>query len=113
MRLLATPQPVAHDEACRRNDAVFDLLVRVLNCFMREAIKKKENASVFNVVYFYKALVRRLVSSLPVLGYSQRSASIGLTRVARRAGSQTAIKATKLNSTGTPMNTSGSRACTP
>ena len=55
----------AHEEACRRNDAVFDLLVRVLNCFAREAIKKKENASVFNVVYSYKALVRRLLSDRP------------------------------------------------
>jgi hypothetical protein len=55
----------AHEEACRRNDAVFDLLVRVLNCFTREAIKKKENASVFNVVYSYKALVRRLLSDRP------------------------------------------------
>jgi hypothetical protein len=55
----------AHDEACRRNDAVFDLLVRVMNCFMREAIKKKENASVFNVVYFYKALIRRLLADRP------------------------------------------------
>ncbi|WP_372526554.1 DUF2254 family protein [Piscinibacter sp.] len=55
----------AHEEACRRNDAVFDLLVRVLNCFMREAIKKKENSSVFNVVYTYKALVRRLLSDRP------------------------------------------------
>ena len=51
----------AHDEACRSNDAVFDLLVRVLNCFTREAIKSKENGSVFNVVYSYKALVRRLL----------------------------------------------------
>ncbi|CAN7759877.1 DUF2254 domain-containing protein [Variovorax sp. LjRoot84] len=55
----------AHEEACRRNDAVFDLLVRVLNCFTREAIKKKENASVFNVVYSYKALIRRLLSDRP------------------------------------------------
>lgn len=55
----------AHEEACRRNDAVFDLLVRVLNCFMREAIKKKENASVFNVVYSYKALIRRMLSNRP------------------------------------------------
>jgi len=55
----------AHEEACRRNDAVFDLLVRVLNCFTREAVKKKENASVFNVVYSYKALVRRLLVDRP------------------------------------------------
>ena len=55
----------AHEEACRHNDAVFELLVRVLNCFTREAIKKKENASVFNVVYSYKALVRRLLSDRP------------------------------------------------
>jgi hypothetical protein len=55
----------ARDEACRHNDEVFDLLVRVLNCFAREAIKKKENASVFNVVYTYKALVRRLIVDRP------------------------------------------------
>src|SRR5258705_1555097 len=55
----------AHEEACRHNDAVFDLLVRVLNCFTREAIKKKENASVFNVIYSYKALVRRLLGDGP------------------------------------------------
>jgi hypothetical protein len=55
----------AHEEACRHNDAVFDLLVRVLNCFAREAIKKKENASVFNVIYSYKALVRRLLGDGP------------------------------------------------
>ena len=57
----------AHEEACRRNDAVFDLLVRALNCFTREAIKHKENASVFNVVYSYKALVRRLLGDRPEL----------------------------------------------
>ncbi len=55
----------AHEEARRHNDEVFDLLVRVLNCFTREAIKKKENASVFNVVYSYKALVRRLIVDRP------------------------------------------------
>lgn len=55
----------AHEEACRHNDEVFDLLVRVMNCFAREAIKKKENASVFNVVYSYKALVRRLIIDRP------------------------------------------------
>jgi Predicted membrane protein (DUF2254) len=55
----------AHDEACLRNDEVFDLLVRVLNSFMREAIKKKGNASVCNVVYSYKALVRRLLADRP------------------------------------------------
>jgi hypothetical protein len=57
----------AHEEACRRNDAVFSLLVRLLNTFVREAIKKKENASVFNVVYNYKALIRRLLSDRPDL----------------------------------------------
>ncbi|HMC16163.1 MAG TPA: DUF2254 family protein [Albitalea sp.] len=55
----------AHAEACQNNDAVFDLLVRVLNCFAREAIKHKENATVFNVVYSYKALVRRLLADRP------------------------------------------------
>ena len=55
----------AHEEACRHNDEVFGLLVRLLNTFTREAIKKKENASVFNVVYNYKALIRRLLGDRP------------------------------------------------
>ncbi|MGH8505107.1 MAG: hypothetical protein ACRETM_03990 [Stenotrophobium sp.] len=57
----------AHDEACRHNDAVYYLLVRTLNSFMREAIKKKENAPVFNAVYNYKTLARRLLSDRPEL----------------------------------------------
>jgi hypothetical protein len=60
-------QNAAHEEARRGNDPVFELLVRVLNSFMREAIKKKENAPVFNVVYAYKALVRHLLRDRPEL----------------------------------------------
>ncbi|MGH8462028.1 MAG: hypothetical protein ACRESS_10510 [Stenotrophobium sp.] len=57
----------AHEEACGRNDAVYYLLVRTLNTFMREAIKKKENAPVFNAVYNYKTLARRLLADRPEL----------------------------------------------
>ena len=55
----------AHEEAGRGNFEVFDLLVRTLNTFIREAIKKKENASAYNVIYNYKSLVRRLLADRP------------------------------------------------
>ena len=55
----------AHEESCLRNDEVFHLLVRVLNSFTREAIKKKGNGSVCDVIYSYKALVRRLLGDRP------------------------------------------------
>ena len=55
----------AHDEACQHNDGVFDLIARELNRFAREAIKHKENASVFNVFSFYQALVVRLLGDRP------------------------------------------------
>ena len=45
--------------------------------------------------------------------YSPRKASTGSTRLARRAGSQTASSATAPSSSGTPTKTSGSRAVTP
>ncbi|MEL0027412.1 MAG: hypothetical protein VW625_01905, partial [Perlucidibaca sp.] len=57
----------AHEEARLGNDAVFNLLVRVFNTFTREAIKKKENAPVYNVVYNYKTLIRRLLADRPAL----------------------------------------------
>lgn len=57
----------AHEEACGRNDAAYFLLVRTLNTFMREAIKRKENNPVFNAVYNYKTLVRRLLHDRPEL----------------------------------------------
>ena len=57
----------AHEEACLKNDAVFRLLVRVFNTFTREAIKKKENAPVYNVLYNYKTLIRRLLTDRPEL----------------------------------------------
>ncbi len=57
----------AHEEARLGNDAVFHLLVRVFNTFTREAIKKKENAPVYNVVYNYKTLLRRLLADRPEL----------------------------------------------
>lgn len=56
-----------HEEAVLRNDEVFHLLVRVFNTFMREAIKKKENAPVYNVIYNYKTLIRRLLKDRPEL----------------------------------------------
>lgn len=55
----------AHEEARRKNAEVFGLLVRVLNSFVREAIKKKENASAYNVIYNYKSLVRRVLADWP------------------------------------------------
>lgn len=55
----------AHEEACLHDDEVFNLLVRVLNSFAREAIKTKGNASVCDVLYSYKALVRRLLTDQP------------------------------------------------
>lgn len=51
----------AHEEARLGNEPVFRLLVRTLNSFLREAIKKKENAQVYAVVYNYKSLIRRLI----------------------------------------------------
>jgi len=57
----------AHEEARLGNDAVFNLLVRVFNTFTREAIKKKENAPVYNVIYNYKTLIRRLLADRPEL----------------------------------------------
>lgn len=57
----------AHEEARLQNDAVFRLLVRTFNTFLREAIKKKENAPVYNVLYNYKTLIRRLLSDRPEL----------------------------------------------
>ncbi|MGH8453719.1 MAG: hypothetical protein ACRESW_04130, partial [Nevskiales bacterium] len=55
----------AHEEAKLGNDAAFGLLVRVFNSFLREAIKKKENALVYHVVYNYKSLIRRLLRERP------------------------------------------------
>ena len=55
----------AHAEAMAGNDEVFRLLVRVLNSFIREAIKKKDNAAAFSVIYSYKALMRRLLADHP------------------------------------------------
>lgn len=57
----------AFEEAHLRNDAVYVVLVRLFNTFMREAIKKKENAPVYYVVYNYKTLIRRLLVERPEL----------------------------------------------
>lgn len=57
----------AHEEALLNNLPVYRLLVRVFNTFLREAIKKKENAPVYYVVYNYKTLIRRLLSDRPEL----------------------------------------------
>lgn len=51
----------AHEEANHRNQAVFQLLVRTMNSFLREAIKKKENSQVYAVIYNYKSLIRRMM----------------------------------------------------
>lgn len=55
----------AYEEARLNNEAAYRLLVRLLNTFVREAIKKKDNASVANVLYNYKTLVRRLLADQP------------------------------------------------
>jgi hypothetical protein len=47
------------------NEEVFRLLLRVLNSFTREAIKKKDNAAACSVIYTYKALLRRLLADRP------------------------------------------------
>jgi hypothetical protein len=44
--------------------------------------------------------------------YCARNAVSGLTALARRAGSQTAISETIVSTSGITMNTAGSRACT-
>ena len=46
------------------------------------------------------------------LFYCVRNAVSGLTMLARRAGSQTAISETIVSTSGITMNTAGSRACT-
>ncbi len=51
----------AHEEANYKNQAVFQLLVRTLNSFLRESIKKKEDTQVYAVVYSYKSLIRRMM----------------------------------------------------
>lgn len=51
----------AHEEANHHNQAVFQLLVRTMNSFLREAIKKKENSQVYAVIYNYKSLIRRMM----------------------------------------------------
>src|SRR5258708_18037859 len=57
----------AHEHARMKNDEVFFLLVRILNSFMRETIKKRENAPVCNVIHPYRTLVRRLLHDRPEL----------------------------------------------
>lgn len=55
----------AHEQFALGNDAVFRLLTHTLNSFTREAIKKKDNAQVYSVVYNYKSLIRRLLNERP------------------------------------------------
>src|SRR5271170_6657287 len=47
------------------------------------------------------------------LGYSYRSAAIGSTRVARRAGRYVAIRATELNNSEAPINETASKGLSP
>jgi hypothetical protein len=47
---------------------------------------------------------------LTYLAYSYLNASMGLTRLARSAGSHTAVSATRLSASGMPTKTAGSRA---
>lgn len=63
--LADTIKDAAEDEARRGEPYVLDLLIRVLNTFVREAIKKKDIYSIYNVFYNYKSLARRLMSCAP------------------------------------------------
>jgi hypothetical protein len=42
---------------------VVNLLVRVMNTFLREAIKKKDIFSIYNCLYNYKSLMRKLIAA--------------------------------------------------
>jgi hypothetical protein len=55
----------AHAEALAGNEEGFRLLVRVLNSFTHDAIKKTGDASACSVIYSYKALIRRLLADRP------------------------------------------------
>jgi len=57
----------AHREAREGDPEVFRLLVRVMNTFTREAIKRKENATAYNVVFNYKLLIKLLLADAPAL----------------------------------------------
>lgn len=52
----------AYEESRLGNAPVFALLVRALNSFLREAIKRKDNAHVYAVVFNYRSLIRRLIA---------------------------------------------------
>jgi hypothetical protein len=54
-------ESAAHQEAQASNTEVFLLLVRTLNSLLRATIKKHDSAAVCDVLYSYKALVRRLL----------------------------------------------------
>jgi len=53
----------AHYEATHGEPQVLDLLVRVLNTFVREAVKKKDVFSIYNCFYNYKSLTRKLLAA--------------------------------------------------
>lgn len=61
--LVHAVKQAAVDEAANNNDAVFALLVRTLNTFLRESVLRKDNAACYYVIYNYKTLVRRLLAS--------------------------------------------------
>jgi hypothetical protein len=55
----------ADAEARDANPEVFRLLVRLLNSFVRESIKRKDNANAYIVVFNYRTLIRRLLDDAP------------------------------------------------
>lgn len=61
----AAVMQAAHREAREGDPEVFRLLVRVLNSYTREAIKRKENATAYNVVFNYKLLIKLLLTDAP------------------------------------------------
>jgi hypothetical protein len=68
MKMPEGVSPLAHavknaawDEYQLGNQAVFRLLARTLNSFLREALKRRDNAHVYAVVYNYRSLIRRLI----------------------------------------------------
>jgi hypothetical protein len=52
-------------EARHGNPQVLELMIRVMNVFMREAVKKKDPFAIYNVFYNYKSLTRRLMDDAP------------------------------------------------
>jgi hypothetical protein len=56
---------IADEEARRGSPEALDLQIRVLNTFLREALKKKDTFSIYNVLYNYKSLAKKLLDDRP------------------------------------------------